>query len=290
MIQMAPGPRWKSSVNELNEGFDNVRQHIDKLIAMDNMKKTVYSNPTTNVEVVVKTKKPRNDESWSSVLGQPKASTSSRPLRKKTTKKANAAAIKDQVDSKTKALEHQQPAVPHKFSSRTMQIFLKEMRLALKHQDGKNQIEKILDDLEFVAANLDPEPQNNEPNNTNYEAKYDLSQLKTELKKAKSDNDVLKRHVLKYENKVGEVESQLKSKDSKIAELNDAIAKFKSNGDQMLSLLSSRADIDEKCEQLERTNTKLQKELSTLKFNYSSLDLKNRNLEFENSKLKKVVE
>ena len=59
---MAPGSRWKSSVNDLNQGFDNVRRHIDTLVKMDDMKKTVYSNPTTQVDIVVKSKKPKNQE------------------------------------------------------------------------------------------------------------------------------------------------------------------------------------------------------------------------------------
>ena len=292
---MAPGSRWKSSVNELNQGFDNVRRHIDTLTKMDDMKKTVYSNPTTQVDIVVKSKKPKNQESWSSVLssGNPeKQATNSRPLRKKATKKA----IKDQVDSKKQAPVAQQQqqlaASQHKFSSRTLQIFLKEMRLALKHQNAKIQVEKILDDLEYVAANLDPEqPLNNEGQGVK-QPNYDLALHKAELKKSKSDNEVLKRNVLILENKVHELEHDLKANVKKVSQYKSYVSELSSNGNEMLNLLHSKAkeDVDDKVASLEKSNFKLQKELSQERLKTSSLELKLKKVDFENSKLKKVIE
>ena len=289
---MAPGSRWKSSVNDLNQGFDNVRRHIDTLTKMDDMKKTVYSNPTTQVDIVVKSKKPKNQESWSSILSsgnQEKQASNSRPLRKKATKKA----IKDQVDSKKQAQPVQQPsASQHKFSSRTLQIFLKEMRLALKQENAKIQVEKILDDLEYVAANLDPEqPLNSEGQR---QPNYDLSLHKAELKKSKSDNEVLKRNVLILENKVHELEHQLKANVKKVSQYKTYVSELSSNGNEMLNLLHSKAaskeDVDDKVASLEKSNFKLQKELSQERLKTSSLELKLKKVDFENSKLKKVIE
>ena len=292
---MAPGSRWKSSVNDLNQGFDNVRRHIDTLTKMDDMKKTVYSNPTTQVDIVVKSKKPKNQESWSSILSsgnQEKQASNSRPLRKKATKKA----IKDQVDSKKQAPVAQQQqqlaASQHKFSSRTLQIFLKEMRLALKQENAKIQVEKILDDLEYVAANLDPEqPLNSEGQR---QPNYDLSLHKAELKKSKSDNEVLKRNVLILENKVHELEHQLKANVKKVSQYKTYVSELSSNGNEMLNLLHSKAaskeDVDDKVASLEKSNFKLQKELSQERLKTSSLELKLKKVDFENSKLKKVIE
>ena len=279
---MAPGSRWKSSVNELSQGFDNVNKHIETLIKMDDMKKTVYSNPNTQVSVIVKSKKPKNQESWSSVLSEKQANSRPTALRKKATKKAIKA---DEVDSKKEAT-----AQHHKFSSRTLQIFLKEMRLAMKHQNAKIQVEKILDDLEYVAANLDDPEQPLNTDSKSQQPNYDLSLHKAELKKSKSDNEVLKRNVLILENKVHDLENQLKVNEKKVSQYKNYVSELSSNGNEMMSLLRSKEDIDEKYASLEKSNLKLQKELSQERLKNSSLELKLKKVDFENSKLKKVVE
>jgi len=187
----------------------------------------------------------------------------------------------------------QQPsASQHKFSSRTLQIFLKEMRLALKQENAKIQVEKILDDLEYVAANLDPEqPLNSEGQR---QPNYDLSLHKAELKKSKSDNEVLKRNVLILENKVHELEHQLKANVKKVSQYKTYVSELSSNGNEMLNLLHSKAaskeDVDDKVASLEKSNFKLQKELSQERLKTSSLELKLKKVDFENSKLKKVIE
>ena len=45
------------------------------------------------------------------------------------------------------------------FPNRTLQIFLKEMRLALKNKESREQVSNILDDLEHIATNLGFEDQ-----------------------------------------------------------------------------------------------------------------------------------
>ena len=65
---MAPSSqRWKSSVKEVNDRTDRFDKNINKLIKADEvMKKKIYSNPNTKVELTVKTKRPNGD--WSSIL------------------------------------------------------------------------------------------------------------------------------------------------------------------------------------------------------------------------------
>jgi hypothetical protein len=226
---MAPGPIWKSSVKQVDTALDKCRQHLDNLSKMDNVRQEIYRNPNTKVEVLVKTKKSNQD--WASMLSEAERSINSdRPQQQKqkrppapagpkkvkteaekrfaqSTKaskaRMSASAVggpkgnKDEVDdSSKKEAAAKSSGGRHQFSNRTLQIFLREMRLALKSEDAEATLGKILDDLEFVAANLDHkevEVQHQQRPREDKSHLYDISLLKAEAKTVKADNQTLKR-------------------------------------------------------------------------------------------------
>lgn len=268
---MAPGAKWKSSVNEVNTNVDRVRKHLDTLIKMEDRKKQIYNNGNTKVEVLVKTKKPNQD--WSSILSE----TDEKPKKvKKKTKKISH----DTVDSTLPSSKN------HRFSQRTLQIFLREMRLALKHENP-GQLYKILDDLEYVAANLSEHENLNSSDKGN--DKIDVAFFKTEAKKAKEDCALLKRTVHKLEKKIEIAESEDRAKNQQIAELKNAISKLSSNSNEMLNVLSAKADIEDKQKSIERALNKTQQELSAERFKNSQLELKNKASQMEIEKLKSII-
>ncbi len=286
---MAPGSyKWKSSVKEVNEGVDKVRNQLDSLIKMDNLKKQIYANPNTKVEVLVKTKRPQED--WSSILSE--ASETKPNLHR--TKKPNAVRKKkkmtppkakknlDEVDHKNSVKSG--GGAGHKFSKRTLQIFLKEMRLALKHEDS-SQLNKILEDLEYVAANLNQVEAAPEA----LEA-LDVALYKTEAKKAASDCEVLRRNVVKLEAKVAILNSESEAKELKIKELKAIIGRLTSNSNEMLGVLTSKADLEDKLRLVEIASNKKSQEISAEKFKNGQLELKLKASEIEIEKLRKIIQ
>ena len=103
------------------------------------------------------------------------------------------------------------------------------------------QLYKIIDDLEYVAANLNgPAP----GNRVNPEHLLDIAFYKTtaqksneNAKKAKDDCKVLERNVYKLEKKVEILEETDKSKDLKIKELKSVITRLSNNSNDMLGTL-----------------------------------------------------
>ena len=100
---------------------------------------------------------------------------------------------------------------------------------------------KIIDDLEYVAANLNG---SGPGNRVNPEHLLDIAFYKTaaqksneNAKKAKDDCKVLERNVYKLEKKVEILEETDKSKDLKIKELKSVITRLSNNSNDMLGTL-----------------------------------------------------
>jgi len=312
---MPPGSQWKSSVNEVKNKTDRLSKQIDKLAEVDNrFKKTMFANPNTKVTLEVKTRKP-DTNNWSSMLSDNTADEHHAPpqrkvshnLKKKTLTKKPALSSKHSKTSttakKTPMPSRDEPDVKlgsqvavasqHRFSERTLQIFLKEMRLALK-DDNHNELYKIIDDLEYVAANLNGSAPGNR---VNPEHLLDIAFYKTtaqksneNAKKAKDDCKVLERNVYKLEKKVEILEETDKSKDLKIKELKSVITRLSNNSNDMLGTLQAKADIDDKLKNLEKKLNLTQQQLSAEKFKNSQLDLKSKSANLEINKLRKSIE
>ena len=286
------GPRkFKSSVQELDQDLDKALHQVHSLIKMDGIRKEIYSNANTKVDVVVKTKRPKESDNWSSMLsdhsGVNKPRVRKQTRHKKTeppglarqrpkpaTSKTAAAASTDEPDSTRHA---------HKFSQRTLQIFLKEMRLALKQGQDVN---KIIDDLEFVALNLNPKE--NVPA-VAAEQLYDVAFYKAEAKKAKSDVELLKRNMYKLEKQMTEMEAENKEKETKIATLKSIMTKLTSHNNQVLATLDSKADLNEKLKTTEMANNKAMQQLSAEKFKNSQLELRLKTADNEIARLQKMI-
>ena len=172
---MAMRESWKSKVSELNSGIDKAHGNIEALKKMDKhlmRKKEIYSNPNTKVEVTVKTKRSsKENQDWSTLLSDSnddqKVKKKSVPLNKKrfvqntkaSTAKSKTVTSRDQIDSKPIKSAKNEYENQQIFPNRTLQIFLKEMRLALKNKESREQVSNILDDLEHIATNLGFEDQ-----------------------------------------------------------------------------------------------------------------------------------
>lgn len=284
-----PGPVWKASVKEVDSGINKVKKNLDNLIKIDNIRQEIYSNPNTKVEVLVKTRMPK-DKDWSSILSNEERAAQKRPKKaeRRFAQPTKSSQIKAKRTDDTKSVDepdHKDQA--HKFSNRTLQIFLKEMRLALKHEDTKGQVAKILDDLEYVAANLDFERRPLQPAQDQL---FDVSLYKAEAKKAKSDNEVLKRSLQRLETKTSELEGQVKAKDTKINELKKLISNLTSNNKEMIDLLTSKANLEDHLQALEKANVRLQQDLTTEQRKYAFLESKSRSGETEINRLHKIIE
>ena len=135
------------------------------------------------------------------------------------------------------------------------------------------QLYKILDDLEYVAANLNG---SDERVVTTVKPKdlVDVALYKTEAKKAKDDCLVLKRNYLKLEKKVESLEGMIKSKDLEIKELNSVINPLKRNGNDMLRTLSAKANIEDKVKTMEKKLNGTQQQLAAEKFTNQQMELK----------------
>ena len=173
--------KWKSSVNEVNSRINKAHGNINALTKMDtHLKKEIYSNPTTKVDVVIRSKRGKNQD-WSTMLSE------SNEVEEPNKKKKTAPAVRqkrfaqDTKSSKVKSkggagLAKKDPSkevtsrpktnktdVDHektndldvKYPSRTLRIFLKEMRIAWENKEDRDQIPKILNDLEHIASKLD---------------------------------------------------------------------------------------------------------------------------------------
>ena len=153
---------------------------------------------------------------------------------------------------------------------------------------------KILDDLEFVAANLNG---SDERVPAIQEQLIDIAYHKTEAtkakddaKKAKDDNVVLKRNFYKLEKKVETLEETDKHKDAKIKELKSVITRLTNNSNNMLGVLSAKADIEDKLKGAEKSLNLAQQQLAAEKFKNSQLDLKCKSTEFRTSELMKIIQ
>ena len=62
--------KWKSSVKEVDSRINKAQGDINTLTKMDtHLKKKIYSNPTTQVDVVIKSKRNKNQD-WSTMLSK----------------------------------------------------------------------------------------------------------------------------------------------------------------------------------------------------------------------------
>ena len=109
---------------------------------------------------------------------------------------------------------------------------------------------ELLNHLDFAAANLNGSSDQRVP--AIQEQLIDIAFHKTEAKKAqdeakklKDDNVVLKRNVYKLEKKVETLEETDKHKDAKIKELKSAITRLSKNGNNMIGVLSAKANIED---------------------------------------------
>jgi len=281
-----------------------VNENFNEHVRVDNrMKQQIYSDPNTRVNVTVKTKRSKHpSEDWSSILSdntdQHHAPHKKLPLKKKplpkktvTSKNLHSTAIKKTMPAKDEpdaTLKNQSTSSQHKFENRTLKIFLKEMRLAVKDENS-TELYKILDDLEYVAANLNG---SDERVVTTVKPKdlVDVALYKTEAKKAKDDCLVLKRNYLKLEKKVESLEGMIKSKDLEIKELNSVINPLKRNGNDMLRTLSAKANIEDKVKTMEKKLNVTQQQLAAEKFNNQQMELKCKSAEFEINRLRKMIQ
>jgi hypothetical protein len=184
-----PGPFWKQTVNQLDKDIERCKAQAARLDQSHEevFQGQVYRNSNTVVEVSIKTKKDKKREHEHSDKQTKKSCSkddkipSSMRGRKIMKKKLNSE--RDQTDSPTwsKVLtaksntlkdknfsEHKNDAnvdnvdggekVGNKnvFKSRTLNVFLKEMRAALSAENvDAARARAVLDDLEFVSMNMD---------------------------------------------------------------------------------------------------------------------------------------
>ena len=306
---MAPpgSTRWKSSVKEVSERADKFSQNLKKIqeIQKINQKQEIFNNGQTSIGITVKTKKPSSSKAnnWSSILSENNDTSEAEhfsrqklPQKRKTkrdhsmpsnSKKLETKTSKthDEIDAKLQNQENI-PSGSHRFSQRTLQIFLKEMRLAIEHNDSK-QLGQILGDLEFVASNLEPGQQ---ISSLADESKIDVAFHKTEAKKAKEDCALLRRSVYKLEQRNQELVSNLETKECKIKELTSAVKKLTDNGNKMMRTLTSMADIEEKFKISDRAMKKAQQDLAAERFKISQMELKKRASELEIGKLRTMMQ
>ena len=198
-----PGPLWKHQVRNLDNQLDNCRNEIDRLTIGQGevgpngtIRKEIYNNANTVVEVAIKTRRPSggNDKKkkhptvatkarkvvhhrkspithsssemeetskWSKLLSDSNNHTSLSEQKSKLESKRFLQGTKSSRN-KVKTMDESSDevdAVHGRFQNRTLQVFLHEMRAAVE-TEGKGsseKIRKILDDLEYVAANLKQE-------------------------------------------------------------------------------------------------------------------------------------
>jgi len=102
------------------------------------------------------------------------------------------------------------------------------MRIAWENKEDRDQIPKILNDLEHIASKLDLDSRSGSAagGGSRNDQLLDLSMYKTEAKKAKSDNDVLRRNVYKLEERTRNFGEQLKRKEAENTKLNSAVKKL----------------------------------------------------------------
>ena len=307
--------RFKASVKELDSGIDKASSNIAKLQKMDgHLKKKIYQNENTKVEISVKTKRPQNsrENDWSSILSDSNASehkivkkptpSKKRFVQGTTASKAKTKSGKDTVDqaSKLKASKIQalasDPEVGGRFSNRTLQTFLKEMRFAIKHKENSEQISEILDDLEHVATNLNMEEPSAPPSVTHFhgtnvkdlskEQLLDLSLYKTESKKLKSDIEVLRRSVEKKEKKIQEMNNLLQAKDAELNRMKNAVDKLAENGKEMFK---QNASLEEQIQLFQNDNLALKRELYQERLKTSKFEMNFKAMEAERSRLQKDI-
>ena len=306
--------RFKASVKELHSGIDKAQSNIGKLQKMDgHLHKKVFQNENTKVEVHVKTKRPQNskENDWSSILSDSNASehkivkkpalSKKRFVQSTTASKAKTRSGKDTVDqaSKSKASKIQplasDPEVAGRFSNRTLQTFLKEMRLAIKHKENREQISEILNDLEHVATNLnleEPYPASvahmhgSNVKDLSKEQLLDLSMYKTESKKLKSDIEVLRRNVEKKEKKIQEMDNILQAKDAELYQMKIAVDKLADNGNEMFK---QNASLEEQIKLLQNDNLSLKRELYQERLKNSKFEMNFKAMEAERSRIQKDI-
>jgi hypothetical protein len=282
----------------------NSKNEMDK-----NIRHEIYSNPNTKVEVLVKTRKSHNNKDWASMLSEADSDHHNlqRPQKKRLpktkiekNKKVSHQGTKkighvkaDGHDFNTDEVDRgQKEAVMtsggHKFSSRTLQIFLREMRLALKSEDPEAPLSKILTDLEFVAANLDQDQQKPPREDKSY--LYDNALLKAESKTVRADNHTLKGHVDKLESQQTGIESEIKAKDKKINDLKGIINRLTTNNNEMLGILTSKADIEDVLNAMKKANKKLQQDWNSEKMKTAKLEANLKMAESEIFRLHRIIE
>ena len=237
-----PGPLWKANVQQLDQRFDVVRERLDRLNSVEKAdnKFKVYNNGNTMVEVSIKTKKPGKADTWNSILSQDEAE---KPKKKYTQATASSKA-------KSKAKSSPQKVAKTAFPLRTLQVFLQEMRSALKTEASSAlTAHKILDDLDYVAANLNL-------------GSDQFNRLKSEHEGHQAEVKDLRTQLSKLNKQFANYELDNAQKDQKIADCKSVISRLTTNNNDMLALLTNKADVEESLKLAQSSISKLTKQLS----------------------------
>jgi len=201
----------------------------------------------------------------------PKVSASSRATRQGTELQRADSPPANGVQS----VSHQQQP---RFLARTLRIFLFEMRSALKSIDPQatSDAHKILDDLEFVSENLNFSGGGGASvegsssavamvNATQPESMAHHDQMIERLKREhlvhQQEARDLKQQLSKINQQFLLYEEESAKKDAKVAECQGVINRLAANNNDMLALLTSKADLEESLHKEQGRTKKLEAQL-----------------------------
>eukprot|EP00095_Tigriopus_kingsejongensis_P011310 maker-scaffold14_size734282-snap-gene-6.30 protein:Tk11310 transcript:maker-scaffold14_size734282-snap-gene-6.30-mRNA-1 annotation:"family transcriptional regulator" len=269
-----PGPMWKHSVKTLDQRLDLCRTQASVIERMEakpdsTIRKEIFNNGNTMVEVAIRTKRaskavPIHTKSRKVITHRhptkPKAATShGHPPKEKwsqllsdsqdSSKSPSIASLphfsQDTKSSKSKLTKPRKSvdegdAIHGRFQSRTLQVFLNEMRAAINGQNDVKNVNKILDDLEYVALNIKPG------------------------KPPKSSPALPAQDVPKLPSPSGEnLEDLLKVKNDQIQELKSMISRLTANNSDMLALLTQKVGLEDSLKVAKTANEELLRKLTT---------------------------
>jgi len=320
---MPRGTMWKASVDQLDDRFEIVRDRLDKLIDMDDKKKSsnmrVFNNGNTVVEVSVKTRKNHDGANaaangggtkWDSILSQDNQEVSRPPTASLMRKKKQLSYAAPTKSSRTKSLQpatslRKSPKTRNqssengpqpKFLARTLRIFLFEMRSALRSIPEASDAHKILDDLEFVAENLSLSNDGSNGGETALavpasrpEHDHMIERLKREHQVHQQEARDLKTQLSKINQQFVMYEEESAKKDAKLAESQEVINRLATNNNDMLALLTSKADLEESLAAAQAFNRKLSSQLEGEKTKRKQLQTELVKAQKESAHLSQVV-
>ncbi|CAB4065654.1 ERC1 [Lepeophtheirus salmonis] len=291
---------WKNSLKEINSGLEKCDATLNALSKNnsdeDIIHKRIYKSPDTLVEVNIKTKKssksPIKHQGVTSTK-YPKMSSSTLPPHKKPHTKRKMVNNKGGSRSNDVPDSCKEP-LPYSLNNYKTNNDSTEIKSTLL-QGCVEQALQHLEDVEYIALNLNPDGTKSLSKSPSSPCKKDVQQgpvlaynkhdegireqfiileqdknkLERELALTKTNLD----HVLKLRE---ELQNTLDSKDRKIAEMKTMIARLSSTNDDMVIHLKEKIQLEDELRVMDESNRKelevksLQKVIEDLKRTFSN--------------------